>query len=260
MQAVNVQATAAAENRVRIDCKGLHYREVNERVNAAADAGATRIILDNVNGHRYIGTGVNRAGVKIEVHGTAGGDLATFLDGPEIEVFGNAQDAAGNTMNAGKVIVHGDAGNATGLSMRGGRLYVRGHVGYRVGIHCKAYQEHFPVLIIGGTAGDFLGEYMAGGRLILLGLDAREGQPITGDFVGTGMHGGVMFLRGQVDKNRLGKEVGIVEMTDEDRAALRSDLEDFARCFKLNADELMAGTWTKLVPLSTRPYGKLYVY
>ena len=49
----------------------------------------------------------------------------------------------------------------------------RGNAGYRVGIHMKAYEDHRPVIVIGGKAGDYLGEYQAGGVLIVLGIGAE---------------------------------------------------------------------------------------
>jgi glutamate synthase domain-containing protein 3 len=55
--------------------------------------------------------------------------------------------------------------------MRGGHLFVRGRVGYRVGIHMKAFRDSFPVLIAGGTAGDFSASTWQG-LLIVLGIDA----------------------------------------------------------------------------------------
>ena len=80
--------------------------------------------------------------------------------------------------------------------MRGGKLYIEGNVGYRVGIHMKSYKEQFPVMIIGGRAEDFFGEYMAGGILVLLGLNAgADDSSIVGNYIGTGMHGGVIYLR-----------------------------------------------------------------
>ena len=67
----------------------------------------------------------------------------------------------GNTMNDGRVIVHGNSTDITGYSMRGGKIFIQGEVGYRVGIHMKAYKEKQPLIVIGGKAGDFFGEYMA---------------------------------------------------------------------------------------------------
>ena len=97
-------------------------------------------------------------------------------------------------MNDGAIFVHGSSGDATGYAMRGGKIYVRGNAGYRAGIHMKAYREKQPVLIIGGEAGSFLGEYQAGGIIIVLGLGSGGRAPV-GRFVGTGMHGGRMLLR-----------------------------------------------------------------
>lgn len=67
-------------------------------------------------------------------------------------------------------MIHGSAGDAAGYAMRGGKIYVRDHAGYRAGIHMKEYKKKVPIMIIGGCAGSFLGEYQAGGILIVLGL------------------------------------------------------------------------------------------
>ena len=60
----------------------------------------------------------------------------------------------------------------------------------------KAYKEKAPVMVIGGTAGSFLGEYQAGGVIVVLGLEAKD-KKIVGFFPCTGMHGGKMFLRSE---------------------------------------------------------------
>jgi glutamate synthase domain-containing protein 3 len=142
-----------------------------------------------------------------------------FMNGPTIIVHGNADHAPGNTMDDGKIVIHGSGGDVTGHSMRGGRVFVRDDVGYRSGIHMKEYKEKFPVLVIGGTAKDFLGEYMAGGILIVLNID-NEGNDlgeIKGKMIGTGIHGGSIYIRGKVDKSQLGVAADIKEFTEEDR-------------------------------------------
>ena len=78
--------------------------------------------------------------------------------------------------------------------MRGGAIYVEKDVGYRAGIHMKAYKDKLPVLVIGGRAGSFLGEYQAGGIIIVLGIGYENNAPV-GYFCGTGMHGGKIYLR-----------------------------------------------------------------
>jgi glutamate synthase domain-containing protein 3 len=206
---------------VHIDARGVYYKTLNEQVRQYVTAGAKTIVLDHVNGQRYIGAGLQGEDIRIDIYGVPGNDMAVFMDGPTIEVFDNAQDSVGNTMNAGRIYVHGHAGDVCGYGMRGGKLFVRGDVGYRVGIHMKAYMEKVPVLIIGGTAGHFLGEYMSGGTIILLGLEKRPGQPLAGDYLGTGMHGGAIFVRGEVDSRRVGKEVGVDKPDDAEYQMLK---------------------------------------
>jgi hypothetical protein len=38
----------------------------------------------------------------------------------------------------------------------------------------KQYKDKLPVLTIGGTTGSFLGEYLAGGYIIVLGLNTED--------------------------------------------------------------------------------------
>ena len=69
-------------------------------------------------------------------------------------------------------------------AMRSGRLYVRGNSGYRVGIHLKEYRDRVPIVIIGGTAKDYFGEYMAGGTLVLHRIDRIAGSSNDINFLG----------------------------------------------------------------------------
>ena len=243
-----------------IDAKGVYYRDLNEKVRQAISRGEKEILLKNVNGQYYIGDGLRGGDVRITIEGVPGNDLAAFMDGPTLIVKGNAQDNIANTMNGGKVVIHGHAGDVLGYGMRGGKLHILGDVGYRIGIHMKGYKKQVPVVICGGTAGDFFGEYMAGGVLILLGLDEKSGKPVVGDYLGTGMHGGVIFVRGDVDRERCGAEVGITEPEDGDIALLKEYLTDFCGDFNLDIEGIMKKGFKKLTPASLRPYGNLYAY
>jgi len=242
-----------------IDARGMGYRELNERIRAALAGGAPELLLRNVRGQRYIGAGL-RGSASIVIEGIPGNDLACFMDGPRIVVRGNAQDGVANTMSSGTVVVHGHAGDVLAYAMRGGRLFVRGDAGYRVAIHMKEYRDRVPVLIVGGTAKDYFGEYMAGGTLVLLGLDRPEGAPIVGEFLGTGMHAGQILLRGPVEDWQLGREVGRVELNDACWFELKRNLADFAGEFDLEPDRFRREDFTRLMPVSHRPYGKIYVY
>jgi glutamate synthase domain-containing protein 3 len=243
----------------KIDASGLSFRDLNARLRGIVSNGTQRIELHNVYGQRYIGTDLNRP-IEIEIFGTPGNDLGAFMDGPRITVHGNAQDGCGNTMNSGEIIVHGHAGDITGLSARGGKIFVRNDVGYRAGIHMKEYGDKKPVLVIGGTAQDFFGEYMAGGTVILLGLDLKEGEHHKAKFIGTGMHGGIIYLRGSVDDFQLGKEVGIAELEGKDHQVLQQFVGEFASHFGYDAEQILKHKFIKLFPLWLRPYGRLYAY
>lgn len=243
---------------MKIDAQGVYYRDLNRRVRESVAAGADKIDLVNVNGQYFIGDGINRP-VTITIHGVPGNDLGAFMNGATIIVRENGQDNIGNTMNSGKVVVHGHAGDVLGYGMRGGRIHIRKDVGYRVGIHMKSYQDNRPVLIAGGTAGDFFGEYMAGGVLILLGMFSdTPDKPKHGYLLGTGMHGGVIYVRGSVDETRLAKEVGIFELTTDDQKDLEGLIKDYCKDFKLDAKKVLSEKFVKILPKSNRPYGNMY--
>jgi glutamate synthase domain-containing protein 3 len=243
-----------------IDAKGNHYKLLNQKIRQSILGGEHEIVLENVNGQRYIGDGLT-GDVRIIIKGTPGNDLGAFMNGPTLNIHGNAQDGIGNTMNAGKILVYGHAGDIVGYAMRGGKIFIRGDVGYRVGIHMKAYEGFNPVIIAGGTAQDFLGEYMAGGLIIVLGMDdADPKRTIVGNYCGTGMHAGAIFIRGKVEDYQLGKEVKVFPLNEEDHKTLRTYVDEFAQDFSYDSKEILDGPFCKLIPYTHRPYGKLYAY
>jgi glutamate synthase domain-containing protein 3 len=247
----------ANESTYFVDAADLYYRDLNTLLRALSNNGAEKIVIQNVYGQRYIGTDLDKKMV-IDINGTPGNDLGAFMDGPTIVVYGNAQDCCGNTMNDGRIIVHGHAGDVTGYSMRGGKLFVRDDVGYRVGIHMKEYLDKRPCLVVGGTAGDFLGEYMAGGVMLVLGLNLGEKKRHQARFVGTGMHGGVIYVRGEVD--HLGKEVEASTVNEGDMRLISELTSEFCKYFGCDYESIMRDRFTKIAPISRRPYGNLYAY
>lgn len=241
-----------------IDAKGMYYKELNEIIRDKISKGVKSFKIINVNGQRYIGDGITGR-IKIHVSGIAGNDLAAFMNGAEIIVQGNAQDGIANTMNCGKIIVHGHAGDALCYGMRGGEVFIKDDVGYRVGIHMKEYNEQKPALVIGGVAGNFLGEYMAGGILIVLGLNIEnDRQVITGDYFATGMHGGVIYTRKPVCADFLGKEVKQFSVDDKDLKILTKYTSEYMHVFNKKI-KLDLKSFCKYIPISKRPYGRLYV-
>jgi glutamate synthase domain-containing protein 3 len=74
------------------------------------------------------------------------------------------------------------------------------------------------------------------------------------------MHGGVIYIRGPVEKHHLGREVGVQTLNAEDDGFLQTQVNRFARLYNLDENIIMSGDFTKLVPVSRRPYGRLYAY
>ena len=241
-----------------IDANNLHYTPLNQQIRRAIADGVKEIVINNVLGQRFIGDGLRCDDVTIIVNGIPGGDLAMFMSGPTIIVHGNADHAPGNTMDKGTVIIHGSAGDAVAHSMRGGKIYVRDNIGYRGGIHMKRYLEKRPILVVGGSARAFLGESMAGGIIIVLGLKGVE--PISEQGVGSGIHGGEIFVRGPVDELYLGSGARQAPITEEQKALIRPIIEDFAKSFGIDAAPLLASDYTRIAATSARPFANKYTW
>ncbi|MDO4286942.1 MAG: glutamate synthase [Eubacteriales bacterium] len=231
----------------------MHFKALNDWVRDCEDS---EIFLDNLIGQRYVAAGSQ--GKNIIITGTPGNALGCYLDGSSILVNGNAQDATGDTMNSGSIIIDGNCGDTTGYGMRGGMILVRGDAGYRAGIHMKQYKDHIPVLVIGGKAGSFLGEYQAGGVIIVLGKGCDGKQP-TGFFCGTGMHGGRMFLRCD-EAPDIPIQVKADVATDEDKASIRKFVEEYCDNFGGSADDILKEKFYVLTPNTHSPYERMYTF
>lgn len=232
--------------------ENLHFRDLNEIVRSSSDK---EVIIEGCTGQRYIAAGLSGRTVKIT--GTPGNALGAYLDGCDIFVEGNAQDAIGDTMNAGRIVVNGNAGDAVGYAMRGGKIFIRGDAGYRVGIHMKAYREHRPVVVVGGIVGSFLGEYQAGGIIVVLDLD-KNPLGIVGNFCGTGMHGGEMYLRCESVPHPLPAQVRAERVGRVSDPEILRVIGEFAEAFGLNAEEILSEPFLRLTPDSENPYRRMY--
>ena len=239
---------------MQIEVGSMHFQNLNKIIHTSAD---TEIELENCCGQRYIGSGIS--GKNISITGGPGNALGAYFNGGTIEVFGNAQDAVGDTMNEGELIIHGRAGDATGYGMRGGKIFIEGDAGYRCGIHMKAYEEHQPLIIIGGCAGSFLGEYQAGGTIIVLGLDNDREVPM-GALCATGMHGGRIFLRCAAEPAGIDKKIIVNKATEEDLASIDGYLDEFCFHFDVDKNTIFTRDFYVLTPDTKNPYKALYTY
>lgn len=232
-----------------INIEGLGYREINEGIRHTPACKLT-----GCRGQRFLGAGMGFGELIIE--GIPGNALGAYLNGGNITVLGNAQDAVGDTMNAGEIIVHGSIGDAAGYAMRGGRILIKGEAGYRAGIHMKAYEDKVPVMVIGGSAGSFLGEYQAGGIIIVLAL--KGGRPV-GNFPCTGMHGGKLLLRGCWEDISFPAQVTAQPAEREELEEVRGQLEAFCGAFGYDLSEVLNSPFTSVTPDNGNPYRQMYV-
>ncbi len=230
-----------------INALEFDYQELNGIIREAEGD----ILVNNCLGERFIGSGLSDK--KITINGTPGNALGSYLDGATCVVNGNAQDAVGDTMNDGQIYVHGNAGDALGYAMRGGKIFVRGNSGYRTGIHMKQYKDKCPIIVVGGSAGSFLGEYLAGGKIIVLGLD-DEAVPV-GNFAGTGMHGGEVWIRSDKKLSNFPPQVTV---SKERPDSILDILNDFAKIFNLSIDDILSKPFYRLTPNVKNPYKQLY--
>lgn len=237
---------------MNINAESLDFQALNATIRETTEK---EIVIENCMGQRYIGAGLSDR--RILIHGTPGNALGAYMDGSVITVMGNAQDAVGDTMNEGAIIIHGSAGDATGYAMRGGRILVKGNIGYRAGIHMKAYQDKVPVLVAGGKAGSFLGEYQAGGLIVVLNIGGGSKAPV-GYFCGTGMHGGKIFLRCSKAPADLPAQVCAERASAESLEEIRPHVQAFCDAFGYDCEALMAQDYIMLTPNTSNPYRRLY--
>ena len=237
-----------------INARGMSQRELCDIVKKERHQD---IEIRNCCGQRYIGCGMKDASIMII--GTPGNALGAFLDSGTIRVDGNAEDAVGDTMNGGSIYIDGSIGDAAGYAMRGGKLFVHGSAGYRAGGTMKAYKEKSPLLVIGGRAGSFLGEYLAGGTIVVLGLGERKNAPLTGYFCGNGMYSGKIYLRTTERPIGLSDHLLLKKVSAEEKESiLRPVVEEFAHAFKEDAERILSSEFIAVEPDPENRYSELY--
>lgn len=259
-------------------CK-LYHRDLNVQIRKAILDGFDWIVLRNVMGQRFIGAGMEK-NCTIEIFGDAGLDLGVFSNNLNIIVHGSSEYLLGNTLNGGEIVVYGDSWDITGMGARDGRIFIMGEGGSRIGIHMKEFGDMRPVICYGGTVKQYCGEYMAGGIIVVLGLDFKDAiidskKPVgkdnidgrkiknaKGDIVqsdlGGGIHGGAIYIRGKVPDSLLGVYAVKGEVDDADKEILKPIIERFCELFNVSPEFVWDASFTKVWPVSSRPFGKHY--
>lgn len=220
------------------DTTGMSFGKINEKIHNSYEIGCNSIQFSNLSGQRYVGIGFSTKKsdrpFKIRLSGFPGNCLANLNDGAAFEVFGNVGDDLGDTMHSGQILIHGSARDVVAQALQGGEIFIRGSVGNRAAIQMREYKHHRPFLIVGETSDDYLCEYMAGGVVVILNL-SNEKNPV-GNYVGTGMVGGIIYIRGMVEENRIGlppKKDDILNYINVDKIDGSISNETFERISRL---------------------------
>jgi len=178
----------------------------------AYDHGWKNILLYNLQGHRFIGSGLGPRtnGLKIDCYGDVGDYVASGIDGCELTVHGAAQDQAAQILKYGKLVVHGDVGQAFMYAAKGGEVYVLGNAAGRPLINAVGS----PRVVINGTCLDYLAEsfmagdpYNGGGFVVVNGLKPsfegrflEQDHPYPGGNLFSLASGGAIFIRDPYSK------------------------------------------------------------
>jgi len=178
----------------------LESRVLEERIQAAVEKGH-RLIEVDAYGHHGIGGRLWKAGkepIHVRVTGHSGQRLGAMgFPNTRIENMGPASDDAGWLNGGADIVVHGHAGNGVANAMAQGRVCVAGSIGAR-GMTMTKHNPRFspPELWVLGSAGDYFGEFMAGGIAVICGIDAQTPDNILGYRPLVGMVGGKIFFHG----------------------------------------------------------------
>ncbi|MFC1488507.1 FAD-dependent oxidoreductase [Thermodesulfobacteriota bacterium] len=170
----------------------------------------------------------DNAPVYVKVEGRSGQRVGSMgYPNTFIEVMGPASDDVG-WLNAGaKIVVHGHATNGVANAMAQGKIYVGGNIGSR-GMTMTKYNPRFdpPELWVLGSAGDYFGEFMAGGIAVICGHEPQNPENILGYRPLVGMVGGKVFFRGP-HGGYSQTDAKITPIADEDWDWLLKNLEIF---------------------------------
>src|SRR6059036_433243 len=223
--------------------------------------GWKNILLYNLRGHRFIGTGLGPRtnGLKIDCYGDVGDYVASGIDGCELTVHGAAQDQAAQILKYGKLVVHGDVGQAFMYAAKGGGVYVLGNAAGRPLINAVGR----PRVVINGTCLDYLAEsfmagdpYNGGGFVVVNGLKPsfdgkfiEQEYPYPGGNLFSLASGGAVFIRDPYMKVSEDQLNGgrLADFTTKDWELILPYLKENARLFGISVEQDLLSVDGKLL-------------
>ena len=219
--------------------KRVPSRVLEERIQNAVKQGH-RAIEVTAFGQHGIGGRLWRSSderIKIRIQGHSGQRTGSLgYPNTEIELMGPASDDIG-WLNAGaEIVVHGNASNGAMNGGAQGKVYIAGSIGAR-GMTMTKQNPRFepPEMWVLGSAGDYFGEFMAGGIAVICGHEKDLSQGVLGYRPMVGMVGGRVFFRGEAS-GFSEKDARLIPISDVDWDWLCNNLQIFLD--KINRSEL----------------------
>jgi NADPH-dependent glutamate synthase beta subunit-like oxidoreductase/glutamate synthase domain-containing protein 3/NAD-dependent dihydropyrimidine dehydrogenase PreA subunit len=220
--------------------KRMESRVLEEQIQEAISLGLRSLEVQAFGQHGIGGrlwvSGADAIQIKITGHpGQRVGSMGypnTF-----IEVLGPASDDVG-WLNAGaEVVVHGNAGNGCANAMAQGKISIAGNIGAR-GMTMTKHNPRFapPELWVLGSAGDYFGEFMAGGIAVLCGHEPQNPDNVLGYRPFVGMVGGKVFFRGP-HAGYSQSDAKLIPISDADWDWLTKNLKRFLQ--RIDRSELL---------------------
>jgi len=200
-----------------IDALNLKSTELNKLI--VENLGKNgEVTIKNPHSMHNIATGLTQKG-KILVEGSTGFYTGGFLEGSTVVVDGNTGWYAGDNMMSGELIVTKNTGCNAGVYFYGGTMVIYGGTGSRVGYGMKG-----GTIIVCGSAGRWAGQMTLGGKLVILGKLGKQ--------VGESMYKGVIFVQDEEVEDKLGGNVYLDSITENEKAELKELFEKY----KIDAD------------------------
>ncbi len=188
-----------------LDAADINYKELDKYI---INTGKKKVRIKGVSGHKYIGMKFSSENYHLKLYGNAGNCLMNLNANNNVDVYGNVSDDCCDSMSGGIIKIYGNAGDVLGQALTAGKIYIKGNTGNRTGIQMRAYGDENPVIVIGGGFDDYLGEYMSGGTILVLG----DKNCHYGKYIASGMIGGKIYIHGKVDPESAGLQPDKDEM------------------------------------------------
>jgi NADPH-dependent glutamate synthase beta subunit-like oxidoreductase/glutamate synthase domain-containing protein 3/ferredoxin len=215
-------------------------RVLEEIIHQQIQSGHRKLEIDAYGQHGIGGRlwDTNTDEIHIRIIGHSGQRTGSLGNAnTKIEVMGPASDDIG-WLNAGaQIIVHGNTSNGAMNGAAQGKVYIGGNIGAR-GMTMTKRNPRFdpPELWVLGSAGDYFGEFMAGGIAVICGHGFDEKESVLGHRPLVGMVGGKVFVRGKA-RGFSEKDAKLVPISDTDWEWLVQNLECFLA--KIKKPELL---------------------